>query len=462
MARAETVIPNPLSRGSASIAIAVTLLAMANLVLGFPGVSGPDSQDQYAQAVAGQFDDWHPPIMAWLWSVFRLIADGDGPMFCFQVVCYWLGFGLIAMALARAGRLLAASAMLGVALLPPLLTLNVLILKDVSMGVTFLLAFALLFWYRTQNRKAPPAIAATAGLLLFYGALVRTNAVFALVPLLAYAIRPQWLRRPFGLLAIAIPVSLALVPAASLFNHRALQAKSLGTIRSLQIFDLAGISAFSGDLAVFGPDSSFTRDEVTTCYTPTYWDSLAPWGECRFFWNRLAVSPALKETINSLDAKSAMVAEPNPDLPELWTTAIVRHPLAYVRHRLAHFSSEIWHGAATTTPIATAPKSLGVALYDFVTAPIVWLAIGAAWLIRLAFARSIVRTASNDAAVALLLSGLSYGGAYLIVGVGTELRYFFWSLIAIFTALIISLSQPVQAIPPSMFRRVDRGHIGPR
>src|SRR4051812_21839883 len=199
---------------SASIAMTAAIAAGANLAIWYPGQSGPDSQSQYAQAVAGQFDDWHPPIMAWLWSIFRLFADGDGPMFCFQVVCYWLGFGLIAITLARAGQSRAAWAMLGVALFPSLLTTNVVLLKDVGLGVTFLAAFAVLFWWRMQDREVPPAMVAISLVLLLYGALVRVNAVFAVVPLVAYMVQPQLLGRPWRLLAVSIPVSLAMVPAA--------------------------------------------------------------------------------------------------------------------------------------------------------------------------------------------------------------------------------------------------------
>ena len=62
-------------------------------------------------------------------------------------------------------------------------------------------------------------------------------------------------------------------------------------------------------------------------------------------------------------------------------------------------------------------------------------------LVRLALARSLRRTASIDAALALVLSSLPYACAYLIIGVATELRYLLWSLIAIFTGLVISLSE---------------------
>jgi hypothetical protein len=245
---------------------------------------------------------------------------------------------------------------------------------------------------------------------------------------------------------------LALVPAANLFNHRILHAEPFGPVRSLQIFDLAGISFYSADLAAFGPGTSFTRDEVTRCYAPEGWDRLAPWGECRLFWNRLAVSRDLQGILEKLDVKSVMGATPNPDLPDLWTAAIVRHPLAYVGHRLAYFSSEIGRGASMAMPDAAAQKPLDMVLYDLMTASALWLAIGAGLLVQLAVVRSVRRTASIDAALALVLSGLSYAGAYLIIGIATELRYLFWSLIAIFTALVISL--PELWMPSGPRRRI--------
>jgi hypothetical protein len=290
-----------------------------------------------------------------------------------------------------------------------------------------------------QDRDVPPAVAALSLVLLLYGALVRANAVFAVVPLLVYVFRPQWLRRPWRLLAASIPVALALVPAASLFNHRVLHAEPLGIIRALQSFDITGIAFYSGDLAVLGPKNSFTREEVTRCYSPAGWDSLSPWGDCRFFWNRLAVSRDLQAVIDNLDMRAAMSAEPNPDLPKLWVAAIVRHPLAYARHRLASFSLQMRAPPYFNLRSAEMAPPFG-ALYDLVTAPALWL--GAGLLAQIAWLRSQRRSASTDAALVLVLSGLHYACAYLIIGVATEYRYLLWSLIAICSALVISLSEP--------------------
>jgi len=285
------------------IAVIAALLFAANLFGEFPGVANDDSDSQYAQAVDQRFNDWHPPVMAWLWSIFRLVADGNGPMFCFHVACYWLGFGLIAVALGRASRPLAAWGIIGVGLFPPFLMMNINILKDVGLAVTFLAAFAVLFWYRIEDRRAPAAIIVISSILLFYGTLVRSNAVFGVVPLVAYLINPQWLGRPWRVLALSAPVAMLMVPVSGLFNHNVLNATPLGIIRSLEIFDLTGIAFYSGDLSVLGPGDSFTRQDMERRSSGTHfrrgenvvffgigWPypgmskrsrSLPPWMQCR-------------------------------------------------------------------------------------------------------------------------------------------------------------------------------------
>src|SRR5438477_12239953 len=117
-------------RTPALMVIVVFTLFLANLFTQYPGVTNWDSDEQYAQAVSGQFNDWHPPIMARLWSVLRLVAEGSGPLFAVHVCFYWLGFGLIAVALSRIGRNRAAWAVIAVGAFPPFLVVNIQILKD--------------------------------------------------------------------------------------------------------------------------------------------------------------------------------------------------------------------------------------------------------------------------------------------------------------------------------------------
>jgi hypothetical protein len=312
--------------------------------------------------------------------------------------------------------------------------------------------------------------------LLFYGTLVRSNAVFGAVPLLAYLINPQWLGRPWRVLALSAPIAMSMVPAAGLFNYNVLNATPLGIIRSLQIFDMTGIAFYSGDVSVLGPGNSFTRQEVESCYTPVEWDTLSPWGKCRFFWNRLAVSRDVQE-VEKLGPIEAMRAPPDPDLPYLWIASIVAHPLAYARHRLAHFSCEIYflaepdHNGAVSLG-APVVEEVGVAsafpvlrelphlmLYEVLKTPASWLAIGTCLLVLLSAADSRQRSAGLEAALALVVSGLLYTCPYLIIGVATDLRYQFWSMVATFTALVISLSGLRGAfVPPCSEGKPPRSH----
>ena len=91
------------NRAVAAFPIAACLLCAAMLAIWWPGVAMYDSVDQYGQALRGAYDDWHPPIMARLWSLLHFAWDGQAPMFVLQAAFYWLGLGLIAAAQAREG-----------------------------------------------------------------------------------------------------------------------------------------------------------------------------------------------------------------------------------------------------------------------------------------------------------------------------------------------------------------------
>src|SRR6202035_1032430 len=91
--------------------------------------------------------------------------------------------------------------------------------------------------------------------------------------------------------------------------------------------------------------------------------------------------------IDDLDARAAMSAKPNPDLPSLWVAAIVRHPLAYARHRLATFSVQMRAPPYLDLDSEEMAPPYG-ALYDAMTAPAIWLAIGVGLLAQLAWTRS--------------------------------------------------------------------------
>src|SRR6516164_10361423 len=178
--------PGSLLQSQILLITLLLLFFLVNLLGRFPGEPNSDSIDQYRQAVTNQFDDFHPPIMAWVWSYLRLLGDGFGPMYTFHIVLYWIGFGIIALALMRSGRILTAYGILCVSVFPLFLMQNINVHKDVGLAVAFLTGFAIIFWFRSKDERIPFLAGVVVIGLFFYGTLVRTNAVFAIIPLLAY------------------------------------------------------------------------------------------------------------------------------------------------------------------------------------------------------------------------------------------------------------------------------------
>src|SRR5260370_8317070 len=109
-------------------------------------------------------------------------------MLSFCVLCDGWFLGVRGGPVGGGGRPLGGGGICGVGRCPPFLMMNINILKDVGLAVTFLAAFAVLFWYRIEDRRAPAAIIVISSILLFYCTLVRSNAVFGLVPPLPYRI----------------------------------------------------------------------------------------------------------------------------------------------------------------------------------------------------------------------------------------------------------------------------------
>src|SRR5260221_13697898 len=80
------------------------IVILAIIALGFglvayaywPGVMIDDARWQYQQAVDNAYEDWHPPLMAWVWRRLAFIVPGPAPMLLLQLLLYWAGIALIA------------------------------------------------------------------------------------------------------------------------------------------------------------------------------------------------------------------------------------------------------------------------------------------------------------------------------------------------------------------------------
>lgn len=431
--------------------LGLLLLALfaLNVLLHYPGALNADSVNQYAEAISGNYSDWHPPVMAWLWSLLRLIADGPAPFLLLHLGLYWIGFGSLADGLRRAGmpRLALLAALAGA--FPPFLYLNATVAKDTGMVASWLAAVGLMFWFRAQQRRIPPYWGVVIAALVLYGTLVRGNALFGLGPLLLYAVAPaRWLSST-RLMGGAVVIAVLAIPLTQQLNRVLFHPDERHAVHSLFLYDLLGIAHHTRDARLLAPRASLRTDDLDACYTPYWWDSLSPWGHC-------------EALVHRPDDSHATHGE---GLPMQWASTIAAHPLAYAVHRLKHFNSAILFAVPSKhirlTPEYRAPGGPVVSereiKFDLLrknpfTWPVTWLAWAAGLLVFLG------READSSQTVlarVLLVSALGYSLAYLVIGVATDMRYHYWSLIAALVATVVILPQLAQG-----WRRRSRPLIG--
>src|SRR5271155_3704873 len=71
----------------------VALACAATIALHWPGELSPDSVLQLLEGRLGQYNSWHPPVMAWMLGLGDAIAPGAGLFIAFDAA---LAFGALA------------------------------------------------------------------------------------------------------------------------------------------------------------------------------------------------------------------------------------------------------------------------------------------------------------------------------------------------------------------------------
>lgn len=407
------------------------MIGAAWLILGWPGVALYDTLRQYGQMRSGGLDDWHPPVMARLWSVVDALGwHGAAPLFVLQVALFFAGLGLFAAALPRIRAGVRAVAAL--ALLIPVDWLTAVV-KDAQMVAALTAATGIVAWFRLQERRVPVAAGIGVGVLLSYALLVRANAVFGVVPLVCVWAGWGGLRRPIARAALLLAGVIAVLGVSPFVNHRLLGARASHVERALPLYDLAGIAHFGGIATLPRlPEARWRAAEAMRCYDPYLWDAYGDATRCGFVASAVGLDS---------DRGAPVIGE--------WARAVTAHPIAYARHRLGHFNATMRWLVPFGQPNAAAPPDSqpndlglgrrrdpvldGVAtLVRAVAAtpfgwPAVWL-VGSLGL--WATAAATPRSPLRDTALALTTSAASMLLSFAVVSIASDLRYHLWAMVA--------------------------------
>jgi hypothetical protein len=203
--------------------------------------------------------------------------------------------------------------------------------------------------------------------------------------------------------------------------------EKLSPIAPLQIFDIGGITYFSGTDYFRGKLGADFTEKNRRCYTPRHWDVYG-WLGCK----------------GSYDALKPDFGAP---LTKLWVSAIIAEPLDYLRHRLNHFNRFLQFLCTDCKePVFTGEQSTNQHEFTFTPNPIyraidfasealnasplgppyVWLLICLAWLIA---AFGIPNVTTRRVTLMIALSGAMYASAYAVIGIASDYRYIDWTML---------------------------------
>ena len=417
-------------RYALALLAAIVVAAFVQAWVMWPGVMLPDAIEQYTQALTGRYDDWHPPIVAWIWHLLIPMQAGPAPMLLLQLGLYWGGLALLAASALRRRRTWLAAALAACGLMPIAYGLMTAVLKDSLLAAFCTGAAGLLAWSEAGGRRGWRLAAA---LLLLMASATRVNAVLATLPLLVALLPKAWRRTPARLAVTSVLAALPLLLSGPIVA-KLVQAHKSRVELSMLLFDIGGTTARSGVdlLPPMLPDQLAVN---RGCYSSLMWDTYSD--PCPITFERFR--------------DGADDARENPYA--LWFRAVATHPIAYAEHRLTHFNRNIrWlvprDGGGFTfihsdinpwgyriTPSNGAARIYNAALRTSQTPfgwPATWLALAGAVLI---VGR---RLPSRTLSVPLATSALLYGGGYLVISVASDLRYHLWTIVAALLAAVLT------------------------
>jgi hypothetical protein len=210
-----------------------------------------------------------------------------------------------------------------------------------------------------------------------------------------------------------------------------LDVKRENPLHSLLVFDLGGITYFTGENQF---PVSWSADETallttSACYDPEHWDSYWTTPPCDFVMHRL-------------EAPGDVIFG-SPRLAQAWFRAVTAHPIAYLRHRATVFWRFLAGSNLTLelhrldepgkTPLAQNRYFRSVVtLHDALKPTLLfrsgfWL-VAATAIAVLAWPRR--ETISGAFAFGVTASAVFYVLTFLPVGVAADFRYGYWCVLA--------------------------------
>ena len=278
----------------------------------YPGYMSYDSFQQYLIGKSLVFNDWHPPIMSWVWSILNFFFKGPSGMLAMNLFLLWLSLFLL-WNVYRAKKYSFLFLLLGLS--PQVINLSGVLWKDVGLAFSLILVFAIGLYRRSSFNIA------IIILLLFYSLNLRYNSIFAVIPILFFIIK-CWLPYFSNIKTIFLSLLLSglILYIGQYFNYEILKSERVSPVNFIMIDDLANLSIKYDKSLIPNIDIQ----DIKRC-------SSYEIGFTKEFGRAYCIIPGFPPPY------SGVIRAGSP-LTNVWIAAILDHPLDYLKFRFSAFS----------------------------------------------------------------------------------------------------------------------------
>jgi hypothetical protein len=286
-----------------------------------------DAIIQFEQGISGNYDDWHPPIMSWIWGRLSKAIPGALGMLILHVILYWSGLSIFIGLNVR--NLMSRNLYLLIGFYPPAFMLLSTIVKDVAMATSLLFSFSLIL----LSLKKQSFIAFIPGIIfLGYGLFIRHNSIPAAFPLFMFSgfvfaeIYSSRIGKAFPLwksIISGIILFFIVFVIGNLINNYITKSRSY-PFQQIMLHDLVGISIRTKNYLV--PDYLAVREQ------PSMKDlrQIYQLGSMKNLYWPDFTNIHFKITQNPTEVRDLFIT---------WGETIIEHPRAYMNHRMGVFTS---------------------------------------------------------------------------------------------------------------------------
>lgn len=421
------------NQASALFVIALTALLVAMIWLCFaPGFMSYDSMVQYQTALDQHYTDSHPAIMSYIWHLSMSLLPGPQSLLILHLIVLVLG---ILIWYSNSVRRAWAVLIPGIFFLPWIINFAGVLWKDVGMAFCLLLATGLLF-----NRKKNKWMIGLAIPFIFYAAAVRHNALFAILPIIFYAVRYYFPERStLQGVVITMLLSATLPLASSILSYDILKADKKHYETLLMGDEIAKISSVTG-----GNLLPWVKvEDIAVCSKPP-----------------ILYERALCFISKGYDPSGSLVVNiPYASTHTLWRKTVLANPLLYIQIRAEAFLYFLrlprlgpyytWQPGIMQNESnikLVNPKLAGLmqnyvetsqSLMSELFKPYTWLLLS---LIAMIMGGRMRPSPEKVQFLALNASALGYFSSYLLTVPSADFRYIYWCIIATSLSVIICLA----------------------